>query len=174
MKYDYKKLGLLLKEEREEYEYSRRNLAARVGISDTELKRIEDGERVAPNLITLIKLCEELDLNLQFLLEESDFIEFEEDRLYYVLVRNAELNLFKINAKNPGEAYCIMLNFLSENPIIEIDNSIPTIDFFVTENIEDINKKIEESELDFIDYTKDEEYFECPYCGKTINEDELD
>ena len=75
MKYNYKKLGQIIKDNREAIGYSRRNLAARVDTSDTELKRIEEGERITPNLITLIKLCEELDLNLQFLLEDCDFLE---------------------------------------------------------------------------------------------------
>lgn len=174
MKYDYKKLGLLLKEEREEYEYSRRNLAARVGISDTELKRIEDGERVAPNLITLIKLCEELELNIQFLLEDTNFLEVKNDKTFFVLVRNAELSLFRIQAKNNYDAVRFILTFLIDNPIIEIDKELPTIDFYVTENRKDIEERIEESDLNFIDYTLDDTCFECPYCGETISENDLD
>ena len=62
MKNNYLKLGKIIRNEREEKGFSRRKLSALVDISDTELKRIENGERQVPNIITLIKLCKILKL----------------------------------------------------------------------------------------------------------------
>ena len=64
MKNNYLKLGKIIRNEREEKGFSRRKLSALVDISDTELKRIENGERQVPNIITLIKLCKILKLDL--------------------------------------------------------------------------------------------------------------
>ena len=117
MKYNYKKLGQIIKDNREAIGYSRRNLAARVDTSDTELKRIEDGERITPNLITLIKLCEELDLNLQFLLEDCNFLEEKVKKIYWVVVKYSDINLFQIEATTPEEAVRFILNFICCNEI---------------------------------------------------------
>ena len=126
MKYNYKKLGQIIKDNREAIGYSRRNLAARVDTSDTELKRIEDGERITPNLITLIKLCEELDLNLQFLLEDCDFLEEKVKKIYWVVVKYSDINLFQIEATTPEEAVRFILNFICCNEIIDVDGSKTT------------------------------------------------
>ena len=99
------------KVERFSERFGGRNLAARVDTSDTELKRIEDGERITPNLITLIKLCEELDLNLQFLLEDCDFLEEKVKKIYWVVVKYSDINLFQIEATTPEEAVRFILNF---------------------------------------------------------------
>ena len=174
MKYNYKYLGQQIKENREEKGMSRRNLAARVDISDTELKRIEDGERIAPNLITLIKLCRELEMNLQFLLEDSDFIETPTLKIFWVIVKYNELNLFKIEATSDVEAVKIILNFISSNDIVDIDGSHQNIEFFASDDRENINKVLGESDLELVDFTNDDGTFGCPYCGATIFEDDLD
>ena len=66
-------LGKLIKEKRTELGYSIRKLSDAVGISGTELTRIESGERVVPNLLTLIYICKVLGLDLNNLLALSGF-----------------------------------------------------------------------------------------------------
>ena len=56
MKNNYLKLGKIIRTERENRGFSRRKFSAIIDISDTELKRIENGERQVPNIITLIKI----------------------------------------------------------------------------------------------------------------------
>lgn len=174
MKYNYKKLGQIIKDNREAIGYSRRNLAARVDTSDTELKRIEEGERITPNLITLIKLCEELDLNLQFLLEDCDFLEEKNKKIYWVVVKYSDINLFQIEATTPEEAVRFILNFICCNEIIDVDGSRDNVEFYATDSKREIDKLIADSGLTLIDYSNYDGTFDCPYCGATIEEDDLD
>lgn len=73
MRYDYLLLSDLLRSKRLERNYSIRGLARAVDISDTELARIENGERKNINLITLIKLCEVLNIDFVRLLKVTGY-----------------------------------------------------------------------------------------------------
>ena len=54
--------------------YSKRKLAAIVGISDTEISRIEHGERENYNLVTLIRMCEVLKIDFIHLLVLAGYL----------------------------------------------------------------------------------------------------
>ena len=151
MKNNYLKLGKIIRNERENRGFSRRKFSALVDISDTELKRIENGERQVPNLITLIKICKILRIDLLNLLEDTDFYEREEDKLYYIIVKSKNTDVFKIHASSETKAAMIIVDFLSENDLIERDENIKNISLFITndeqffkETLEDFNEKTEE------------------------------
>ncbi|MBR3889447.1 helix-turn-helix transcriptional regulator [bacterium] len=151
MKNNYLKLGKIIRNERENRGFSRRKFSALVDISDTELKRIENGERQVPNLITLIKICKILKIDLLNLLEDTDFYEREEDKLYYIIVKSKNTDVFKIHASSETKAAMIIVDFLSENDLIERDENIKNISLFITndeiffkETLEDFNEKTEE------------------------------
>ena len=57
MKNNYMILAEIIKNRRIALGYSLRNLANEVGISHTELVRIENGNRQCLNTITLLKIC---------------------------------------------------------------------------------------------------------------------
>ena len=180
MKNNYLKLGKIIRNEREEKGFSRRKLSALVDISDTELKRIENGERQVTNIITLIKLCKILKLDLLNLLEDTDFYEREEDKLFYIIVKNKNTDVFKIHAQSEVKAIMIIIDLLSENDLIEMDKDIRNVSFFVTsdekvfnETLQDFLEKSEEElaekygntpsifeENDDEDYEEDEEFDE--------------
>ncbi len=66
--------------------YSKRELASLVGISHSELSRIEHGERENYNVVTLINLCEVLHLDFIKLLKIAGYLpckhgDFEQDLL---------------------------------------------------------------------------------------------
>ena len=91
MEEKYIELGRLLKEARDEQGYSRNALATKIGISSTELKRVEDGK--APSLNTLINIVNELNIDIRELLFLADLLKI-----------NDELN--DIELCNSCEYYC--------------------------------------------------------------------
>lgn len=74
MKYNYLLIGETIRNERLKNNYSIRGLARLVGMSDTELSRWENGERINHNLILLIRLCEILKINFINLLKVSNYL----------------------------------------------------------------------------------------------------
>ena len=183
MKNNYLKLGKIIRNERENRGFSRRKFSALVDISDTELKRIENGERQVPNLITLIKICKILRIDLLNLLEDTDFYEREEDKLYYIIVKSKNTDVFKIRALSETKAAMIIVDFLSENDLIERDENIKNISLFITndeqffkETLEDFNEKTEEEIAEkYSNYNQniDDEYDDEEYDDK-INKDDFD
>lgn len=74
MKYNYLLIGETIRNERLKNNYSIRGLARLVGMSDTELSRWENGERINYNLILLIRLCEILKINFINLLKVNNYL----------------------------------------------------------------------------------------------------
>lgn len=183
MKNNHLKLGKIIRNERENRGFSRRKFSALVDISDTELKRIENGERQVPNLITLIKICKILRIDLLNLLEDTDFYEREEDKLYYIIVKSKNTDVFKIHALSETKAAMIIVDFLSENDLIERDENIKNISLFITndeqffkETLEDFNEKTEEEIAEkYSNYNQniDDEYDDEEYDDK-IDKDDFD
>ena len=77
MRYNYLLLSDLLRSKRLERGYYIRGLARIIGISDTELSRIENGERKNFNLVTLINMCEVLRIDFIKLLKEFKKLPYE-------------------------------------------------------------------------------------------------
>ncbi len=132
MKNNYMILAEIIKNRRIALGYSLRNLANEVGISHTELVRIENGNRQCLNTITLLKICKLLNLDFLTLLEDANFYEREEEKLFYIIVKNAETKVFKIHATSEQSAFPIVIDFLSENDIIKIDEKIKNTLIFAT------------------------------------------
>ena len=65
MKFDYLKLANIIK--------TRRNLAEKIGISHAEISRFENGLKPSFYLIPFVKMCEELELDIEDLLIEVVF-----------------------------------------------------------------------------------------------------
>ena len=137
MKNNYMILGEIIKNRRIALGYSLRNLANEVGISHTELVRIENGNRQCLNTITLLKICKLLNLDFLTLLEDANFYEREEEKLFYIIVKNGETKVFKIHATSEQSALPIVIDFLSENGIIKIDEKINNTLIFATPDKKD-------------------------------------
>ncbi len=77
-------LSKILRDRRLELGLSINALAVRVGISHTEVSRIESGERQNYNLITLIRMCQILKLNFVRLLIVTEYLptSYDEDSRY--------------------------------------------------------------------------------------------
>ena len=74
MKNNYSFIAEVFRKRRVMLGYSKRKLAAIVGISDTEVSRIEHGERENYNLVTLIRMCEVLKIDFIHLLVLAGYL----------------------------------------------------------------------------------------------------
>lgn len=111
MRYNYLLLSDILRIKRLERNYSIRGLSRAVGISDTELARIENGERKCINLITLINLCDVLSIDFIKLLKVTGYLPS-----YYNTSNNSHLdgefvvvnpNQKVVTACNSCKYYCM-------------------------------------------------------------------
>lgn len=96
MKYNYLLIGEILRNERLKNKYSVRSLARLVGMSDTELSRWENGERINYNLILLIRLCEILKINFIKLLKVCNYLPLN----YKEEICNSEKNIIESSKDN--------------------------------------------------------------------------
>lgn len=71
------KLADYIKQLRIEKEYSQRKLAELCGISNTEISRIENGSRIEPSPIVLIKIAKCLNINYMDLYLKAGFVDKE-------------------------------------------------------------------------------------------------
>ena len=79
MKNNYGFIAEVFKKRRIMFGYSKRKLASIVGISDTEISRIEHGERENYNLVTLIRMCEVLKIDFVHLLVLAGYLPSKEE-----------------------------------------------------------------------------------------------
>ena len=120
-------IGNIIREQRENLNVSKRTLAKLVGISDTEIKRIEDGMRKSFNLNILNRICNVLGINMNELLFEipksTDKNKEKFEKKYIVKVTQYVKDSYNIDAKNESEAVQKTLNYLAENKLIVTDPS---------------------------------------------------
>lgn len=174
MKNNYTKLGEIIKNGREKKRFTRKKLAEVVEISTAELKGIEKGEMQYLNMITIIKLCKTLEIDLINLLKEADIYE-QEYKLYYVIVKNKSINVFKVKAEDEIKAVESVLSQITKNELIEeeIDENTSvfvtsdekvlreTLKDFYEKSNEELFKKYNATEQIFKDYNnKDSDEFE--------------
>lgn len=118
MKNNYWIISEVVKMKRIFLGYSRRELASLVGISHSELSRIEHGERENYNVVTLINLCEVLHLDFIRLLKIAGYLpcangDFEQDLLDQIEEFNKlkkDCSVDKGKNKDKDE-YCIIAFF---------------------------------------------------------------
>ena len=111
MKFDYLKLANIIKTRRNEKGISTRKLAEKIGISHAEISRFENGLKPSFYLIPFVKMCEELELDIEDLLIEVGLLSEIEDKLIK-LIR-------KCNARggtdNISIAYLVKDSDISDN-----------------------------------------------------------
>lgn len=166
MRFDYLKLAEIIKTRRNELGISTRKLAEKIGISHAEISRFENGLKPSFYLIPFVKMCKELDLDLEDLLRMVGLLEEKPEKKYVVRVVNTEEDFFEITAKNEFEAAEIVAKFVIQNDIVDLDFDK---DFEV--EVEEVDEAEDEKNEKFNpDYSvkvncEDCEYY-CPYCGE--------
>ena len=114
-------------------------------------------------------MCNELGLDVNFLLETVGLLEEEQEKKYEVKIKNVNEDYFEIMAKNPREAAIIVTKFVIENGIIELDSSqeivVDVVEIFdEEENSDEIEEEIDE---EFSSECPCEScIYYCPYCGE--------
>lgn len=108
MRFNYYLLGEILEERRMSLGLSKNKLSQLIGISSTELTRIERGIRQIPNIITLIYMCEVLDLNFINILKITGFV----DRKNLVKNEKIDNRKYQFNTKQNNE---LELNIYAES-----------------------------------------------------------
>ena len=181
MKNDYKKLGKIIKDIRESKGLSQRKLAKIINISNAELSKIESGERQIPNLVTLISVCELLNINFTELLKETGFLGYKGCKVYEFTVQKVLSKKIKINAKSEEEAMDLINDFILDNDIEELDpdehycleaDKIADDDKeflkegqrLLSEEYDEENNEVED-DFDDLKECNSCEYY-CPICGE--------
>ncbi len=166
MKFDYLKLAEIIKSRRNELGISTRKLADKIGISHAEISRFENGLKPSFYLIPFVKMCNELDIDMEALLKMVGLLEEKPEKKYVVRVVNADEDFFEITAKNEFEAAEIVSKFVIQNDFVDLDFDE---DFEV--EVEEVDEvKDDKNEKFNPDYSvkvncEDCEYY-CPYCGE--------
>jgi len=166
-------LGKLIKEKRIEEGYSIRELAKLVGISDTELGRIENGERAVPNLLALIYICKNLGLDMENILELSGFMDNPIDKPYEVAVyKTSKTDLKKLTIFGTNEEDVIdkLNKYMDDNYIYDLSKEeeifyeiTKTPENFILDD-EENKDEINENFCENNDCMSCKYY--CPICGE--------
>ena len=85
MKNNYRLLAEIIEIERNLMGYSKRDFARKVGISHTELTRIENQLRENYNIVTLITMCRVLEIDFVRLLQVCGYLTMPTDEEYTLL-----------------------------------------------------------------------------------------
>ena len=95
MKFNYVLLAEILRRMRLFMGYSKRSLAEAVGISHTELTRIENGNRENYNLLTLIKICDVLHIDFIALLKITNYLPMKKGDIDENLIKDLKEEISK-------------------------------------------------------------------------------
>lgn len=169
MRFNYLKLGELVKEAREKKEYSTRKLGEKVGISHAEISRFENGLKPNFHLIPLIKICEELDIDFVDLLTLSGYYIDKSVGLYSIKFEGKEELKFETPGRSSEEALGSVISFLIKNDVLE--SIYKNTDNVIVEEItnkekinnfyEDLSEKVECSTCEWY----------CPICEECTYEE---
>lgn len=186
MKYDYLELANILKKRRENLKISTRKLGEKIGISNAEISRIENGLKPNFSFVILIKLCNELQLDLVEVLCCVGLLRPKEDKLFYVMFKQDDEIIFKIHAKNNIEAMLSAYDFVFENQLIDftksnkdlligVEDDINKFDNEIVKEYENSEEKLSEdddSEEEIVSVICPEDcLYYCPICGECLREE---
>jgi len=126
MRFNYVMLGYILKQKRVDKGLSKNKLAQLVGISQPEVTRIENGIRTVPNILTLINMCEILDIDFINLLKVTGFV----DRKNLLEKGFYDMKIYKVTAKKTKEIELEVEAENEENAMEIVQDFIDSVDVF--------------------------------------------
>ena len=162
-------LGNLIKEKREENNYSINELSNLVGISHAELRRIETGERRVPNLMTLIYICKILGLNMMNILKISGLMDEYNSNIYMIEVSKKDVKRYKVFADNEEEAIDRLSYYLDNNNVYDL-NKEEDYTYEIVNSLEHNNEEINDDVITLEGCISCKYY--CNSCGKCHYSDE--
>ena len=170
MKYNYLKIAEIIKQKRLESGLSKRQLGNLVGVSDTEINRIETGMRTNFNLVLLIKLCNELDIDFVQLLQVAGYLDNNELKVYKVSVYYTDEKSYLVRARTPKSAYEMLSEFVNENRIFKSEIN-DMLKYNVKESDMDFSEDLDITELFDEDEDEENAVLYCPFCDRGEDED---
>lgn len=165
MKYNYLKIAEIIKVKRLESGLSKRQLASLVGVSDTEINRIENGMKTNYNMVHLIKICNELDLDFVELLRIAGYLDNNKLKNYRVKAQCNKEEVYVVKAYTPKDAYRDVLDFIKRNKVFGNYNN-ELIQFYVSETDENISEELDMSDLFDENNEDDDEEYDGIFCIK--------
>lgn len=177
MRFNYVMLGYILREKRVEKGLSKNKLAQLVGISQPEVTRIENGIRTVPNIITLINMCEILDIDFINLLKVTGFVDrknllekgFYDMKIYKVTAKKTKEIELEVEAEDEENAMEIVQDFIDSVDVFNV--KIPNLvkDYFEI-SAEETDEKLEENSDNFEEISEENDCknceFFCSECGR--------
>lgn len=150
MEYDYLKLAKTLKELRIEKGYTIKKLSQKTKIKYREISNIENGLYPNFSFIKLVKICNALNTDFDYILTECGIIEEQEEKLFYVMIIGKNPKIFAVHDIAKFGAMSKTLDFVMENKLIEIDPNKANIAINATEHLMDYYDDFKQAVQDFL------------------------
>ena len=175
MRFDYYKLAKILKNRRLKLGLTIRNIEDLIGINHSEISRIENGLKPKIDVVTLIKLCEVLCLDLAKLLKETNYLVdknlrkrgIEDMKNFKILVQKSKQIELEVGAETEEKAVEMVDKILEQVDLFELEGMEITNEFIEME-VEEIEKDEEETDENI----EENSCRNCPYfcseCGRCL------
>ncbi len=147
MKYSTEQLGEMIKKERLKRNWSQKKLGKKLGLSDRQISKYENGEQTPP-IETIFRFCKSdiFDCELGYLLGEDDYKAGTKDETfvqnYTGLSHDALHSVLEINGK--AKSHRLLFKHESEKSSKILNNLLTTSEFLdIIEKIDSLNNAIE-------------------------------
>ena len=179
MRFDYYKLAKILKDRRNQLKLTIRDIEDLIDVSHSEISRIENGFKPKIDVVTLIKLCEILDLDFVNLLKETNYLVgknirkrgMESMKKFKVLVQKSKQIELEVGSESEEKAVEMVDEILNEVDLFELDG-MEIANEFTEMEIEEVEDDDEEIEEEFTEETEEKCCKNCPYfcseCGRCL------
>lgn len=138
-----KSLSKIIKEAREDMNISQRELSRRTGIDNNTISQIEKGERKKPNSLSLIKLSQALNINLDTLMNASGYNE-EDIRMTYSMTPS-----FRLGKKRMLDAKDMLADI--ESKIVNLEESIEILKNNIEKHDDPVYNDMSKEDIEFFD-----------------------
>ena len=138
-----KSLSKIIRQARQDMNISQRELSRRTGIDNNTISQIEKGERKKPNSLSLIKLSQALNLNLDDLMNASGYNE-EDISMTYSMTPS-----FRLGKKRMLDAKDMLADI--ESKIVNLEESIEIIKNNIEKHDDPVYKDMSKEDIEFFD-----------------------
>ena len=138
-----KSLSKIIKEARESMNISQRELSRRTGIDNNTISQIEKGERKKPNSLSLIKLSQALNINLDDLMNASGYNE-EDIRITYSMTQS-----FRLGKKRMLDSKDMLADI--ESKIVNLEETMEIIKSNIENHDDPVYKDMSKEDIEFFD-----------------------
>ena len=153
MKNRYIELGKIIREKREENKLTLGELSALIGISRSELFKIEDGQRKHIRLNLIVKICEILCINFDTLLKFLGYYDNDNVKDYDILVNEVIQKTIRVKSTNIDDAIEKALNFSVGSCEGELLSKTEFFDYSIPNKKQILGKEFDNDCFDILGHT---------------------